>query len=297
MDYRLARTYEESGYKIIPDSIRKENNKLYADAECKCYKCNGTGQLLCFGHIDNGICFACNGQGKFYKEHCRAYTTAEREKMDAAAAAKKERELEKQKAEAPAKRQAWLDKYNISNGIILIVAGCNTYNIKDELKEKGAKFYSGLGWFFGTETAPDEISDPNAFLFHCDIEKLMYWNDIGRGPYFLDGALDRMKAYIKSTIAARNKETSNSQFVGEIGERLRNMKGTLVSAKYFESNWGGNFIYTFKVDNNIFTWFTQKVLDFEENDEIILTGTVKNHTEYNGVLQTQLSRCIIKESK
>ena len=294
MDYRLARTYEEQGFKIIPDSIRTDKNKLYADIECKCYKCGGTGRLLHFGHIDNGICFACNGNGKFYKNNCRVYTTAEREKMDAAAIAKRERELEKQKAEAPAKRQAWLDKYNISDGIILIVAGCNTYKIKDELKEKGAKFYSGLGWFFGTKTAPEEISDPNAFLFHCDIETIMYWNDIGGGPYYLDGALEGIKEGIKENIAARNKETSSSQFVGEIGERLRNMKGTFISAKYFEGQWGGNFVYTFQINGNIFTWFTQKVLDFEENDKIELTGTVKNHTEYNGILQTQLSRCIVK---
>lgn len=297
MDYRLARTYEESGYKIIPETIRTENNKLYADVECNCYRCGGKGQILYFGHIDNGICFACGGRGKFYKKHCRVYTTEEREKMDAAAATKKERELEKQKAEAPAKRQAWLDKYNISNGIVLVVAGCNTYNIKDELKEKGAKFYSGLGWFFGTDTAPNEISDPNAFLFQYDIEKLMYWNEVGGGPYFLDGALDEMKADIKQMIASRNKETSNSQFVGEIGERLRNMKATFVSSRYFEGNWGGSFVYTFEVNNNIFTWFTQKMLTINEGDVIDLTGTVKNHTEYNGILQTQLSRCIIKEAK
>ena len=30
-------------------------------------------------------------------------------------------------------------------------------------------------------------------------------------------------------------------------------------------------------------------------DAIDLTGTVKNHTEYNGILQTQLSRCIVKK--
>ena len=297
MDYRLARTYEESGYKIIPETIRTEKNKLYADVECNCYRCGGKGQILYFGHIDNGVCFACGGRGKFYKEHCRVYTTEEREKMDAAAAAKKEKELEKQKAEAPAKRQAWLDKYNITHGIILVVAGCNTYEIKDELKEKGAKYYSGLGWFFGVDTAPDELSDPNAFLYTCHIENMLYWNDIGGGPYFLDGALDEMRENIKNIIAKKNKENSKSEFVGEIGERLRNMKATLISAKYFEGNWGGNFIYTFKVDDNIFTWFTQKVLDIKENDVVDLTGTVKNHTEYNGVLQTQLSRCIIKEAK
>lgn len=295
MDYRLARTYEESGYKIIPETIHTENNKLYADVECNCYRCGGKGQIPYFGHVDSGVCFACGGRGKFYKEHCRVYTTAEREKMDAAAVAKKEKELERKKAEAPAKRQAWLDKYGISDGIILIVAGCNTYDIKDELKQKGAKYYAGLGWFFGTKSIPGELSNPNAFLFHCDVETVMYWNDVGDGPYYFEGALEEIKEDIKQNMAVRNKGTSNSQFVGEIGDRLRDMKAIFVSAKYFEGSWGGTFVYTFKVGDNVFTWFTQKVLNLEENDVVTLTGTVKDHKEYNGVLQTQLSRCIIKE--
>ena len=234
-------------------TITSEQHTIFGTflSKTTCNKCGGTGRILCFSHVEWGICFACNGRGKFFKENCRVYTTAEREKMDAAAAAKKERELEKQRAEAPAKRQAWLDKYNISDGVVLIVAGCNTYEIKDELKAKGAKFYSGIGWFFGTSTAPNEISNPNAFLFSYDIEKLMYWNEVGGGPYYNTGALDQMKEDVKAEIAARNKATSGSQFVGEIGERLRNMKATLISAKFFEGNCGGTFVYTFKVDNNI----------------------------------------------
>ena len=35
--------------------------------------------------------------------------------------------------------------------------------------------------------------------------------------------------------------------------------------------------------------------EIKEGDEITLTGTVKDHTEYNGILQTVLSRCIVKK--
>jgi hypothetical protein len=296
-DYRLARTYEESGYRIDTNSIARENGKLYADIVCDCWKCGGKGVIPYYGYVDNGVCFCCGGSGKFGK-HARIYTNEEREKMDAAAAAKKKRELEKQKAEAPAKRQAWLEKYNLKDGNIFIVAGCNTYECKDELKALGAKFYSGLGWFFGTETAPAEkdINLPEtAFLFHTTVDTTFYWNEVGGGPYFIEGALEEIKNDIAECIKAKNKATSSSQHVGEVGERLRNMKGIFVSVKYFEGNWGGNFVYTFKVDDNIFTWFTQKALNFKENDKIDLTGTIKAHTEYNGILQTQLNRCIVKE--
>lgn len=294
-DYRLARTYEESGYKIDTNSIARENGKLYADIVCDCWKCGGKGVIPYYGYVDNGVCFCCGGSGKSGKR-ARIYTNEEREKMDAAAERRKERELEKKRAEAGAKRQAWLEKYNIADGKIFVVAGCNTFEIKDQLKEQGAKFYSGLGWFFGTSTAPNEAIVEGEFLFPCTVEDMFYWNEVGGGPYYNDGAIDEMNKGIKAVIADRNKKQFGaSQHVGEVGDRLRNMKGAFVSAKYFEGNWGGSFVYTFKVDDNVFTWFTQKTLDFEENDEIELTGTVKAHTEYNGVLQTQLSRCIVKK--
>lgn len=300
MEYRLARTYEEQGYKIISDSIRTENNKLYVDVECKCYKCGGTGRIPYFGHIDDGVCFACCGRGKFYKEHCRVYTEDERLKMDAAAERRKEKKLEEAKAQAEGKIKAWKEKYNISDGHIFIVAGCNTYDIKDLLKEQGAKFYSGLGWFFGTTTAPVEkdINYPEgAFLFHVDFDSILYFNDLGGGPYYKEGALAEMKKDILDCIKANNKEKSTSQHFGEVGERIRKVKATYVGAKYIDGEWGGSFLYTFRLGDNIATWFSQSVIseDIHEGDEIILSGTVKAHTEYNGILQTQLNRCIVKK--
>ena len=296
-EYRLARTYEESGYRIDTDSIAEENGKLYADIVCDCWKCGGKGVIPYFGHVDSGVCFCCGGTGKFSK-HARIYTAAEREKMDAAAERKRERELEKKRAGATAKREAWLEKYNLKDGNIFIVAGCNTFEIKDELKAQGAKFYSGIGWFFGTETVPQEKPlVEGEFLFHTTVDATFFWNEYGGGPYFRDGAIDEIKKDIADCIKTKNQATSTSQHVGEIGERLRNMKGTFVSAKYFEGQWGGSFVYTFKVDGNIFTWFSQAMIDetIKPEDNIVLTGTVKNHTEYNGILQTQLSRCIVKK--
>lgn len=298
-EYRIARSYEEMGYKIIESSIVEENGKKYAEAAVKCGRCGGTGRIPCFGHIDDGICFACNGVGRFFKK-IRIYTEAERAKMDAAAARKKERDLEKKRAEATSKRQAWLDKYNIADGNIFVVAGCNTYEIKDELKAQGAKFYSGLGWFFGTATAPNEPIATNEFLFHCTVEDMFYWTEFGAGPYFKEGALDDMQKKIAEIVAKKNKEQFGaSQHVGEVGARLRNMKATFVSVKCFEGKWGMSLVYSFDVDGNIMTWFTQSQIDNSINigDTVILTGTVKAHTEYQGILQTQLSRCIVKKGE
>jgi hypothetical protein len=300
MEYRLARSYEEAGYKIIESSIYIDNGKMYADASIECYKCCGRGRINYYAHVDSGICYACGGTGYMTKSNCRIYTYAERQKNDAAYEARKQRELEKKKAGAAKKREDWLAKYNISDGNIYIVAGCNSYEIKDDLKAAGAKYYSGIGWFFGTDTLPIEQDNfPEGMFFYPTlVEEVFYWNEVGGGPYYNDHAVDNINKGIKKILEEKNKEKYGaSEWVGEIGERLRNMKAKYISAKYFEGKWGGSFCYTFQADNNVFTWFSQSVIDteIEPNDDIILTGTVKNHTEYNGILQTQLSRCIVKK--
>lgn len=193
-------------------------------------------------------------------------------------------------------RDEWIDKYNITDDTIYMVTGCNTFEIKDELKELGAKYFSGLGWFFNKESLPEDIKErfsPDLFVYPIKVNDTFEAN----GDY-INGILDKIQGEIKQIISDRNREKyGESEWVGEPGDRLRNMKGQFVSARFFEGQWGGSFIYTFRVDSNVFIWFSQSVIDktIEPNDEIILSGTVKQHTEYNGILQTQLSRCIVKK--
>lgn len=194
-------------------------------------------------------------------------------------------------------RDEWIDKYEVIDNVIYIAAGCNTYEIKDDLKELGARYFSGLTWFFTKNNLPDDETlanlSPDLFIYCVKVEEVFK-----EDGYYVPGILDQIQDYIHQKVVERNQtKYGASEWVGEIGERLRNMKATYISAKYFEGKWGGSFCYTFKADDNIFTWFSQTVIDpaIEPNDDIILSGTVKNHTEYNGVLQTQLNRCIVKK--
>jgi hypothetical protein len=296
MEYRLARTYEEMGYKIIPSSIVTENNKTYADAEAKCGKCGGTGLIPYFGHIDNGTCFDCHGLGKSIKKHCRIYTENERAKLDEQAARRAEKKEAEKTAQAENKVKEWKQKYNIEDGIIYIVAGCNTFDIKDKLKEDGAKFYTGLNWFFGTNTAPTNFQyGEGAFLYKCTFEDVFEPNKYGE-VFFKTHALDKIKNDISQIINTNNKNTSKSQHFGNVGDRIRKQPAIFKKARVINGDWGSSMLYTFAIGDNIFTWFTQSCIDnnIQINDTILLSGTIKAHTEYNGVLQTQLSRCIVK---
>ena len=97
-------------------------------------------------------------------------------------------------------------------------------------------------------------------------------------------------------------------YIGEIGKRL---KMTVTYKKSFEykdykfSYYGTtHYIHTFDdADGNIMVWKTTSIMTWENGDryELIpegstveLTGTVKEHSEYNGTEQTVLTRCKFK---
>jgi len=294
MEYRIAKSYEEAGYKII--KVYNEGGKLYADCKTACSRCGGSGRLACFGHIEKGICFKCGGQGWFFKT-VRAYTENERAKLDATAKKKEEARLAKAQNDSEANKIAWMKKYGMDGGKLLIVAGTNTYDIKDDLKAAGARFYTGLGWFFTEQNAPKGyIGNTPAFLYPVAFDDLFQWNCFSKIASYKENALNQLQADIKAVTNAKSAAESKSEFYGEKGDRIRKERATFVSQRYFENEWGGKFIYTFKIGDNVFTWFTQSTLadGIQPGDEVELSGTVKEHKEYNGVKQTVLNRCIVK---
>ena len=91
---------------------------------------------------------------------------------------------------------------------------------------------------------------------------------------------------------------SKSEFVGEIKERLRDLKVTLTNARAVSSAYGESIMFTFQQGENIFVWFTSCPPDEDAavvGNHYLLTGTVKAHKVYDGVKQTYLNRCILKE--
>lgn len=100
---------------------------------------------------------------------------------------------------------------------------------------------------------------------------------------------------------AKNVEKAKSNFFGEIGKKITvTGKGSVVTS--WQTQWGWTTIYKFvDANNNVFIWKTGN--DIIENDKngdsvyiadmetITITGTVKEHNEYNGEKQTVLTRC------
>lgn len=95
-------------------------------------------------------------------------------------------------------------------------------------------------------------------------------------------------------------EKAKSQYVGNIGERLELKVVYKFSAWYETKNLYGygmatHYIHTFKAGDDTIVWKTTNPICLDEEAEITLRGTVKEHSEYRDEKQTILTRCKVIE--
>ena len=96
-------------------------------------------------------------------------------------------------------------------------------------------------------------------------------------------------------------EKAISQYVGNVGERMT-FNATYLFSAWFEvksfSGFGKEtmFVHNFKdADGNKFVWKTGRGFAFSGETQVEVTGTVKDHSEYNDEKQTVLTRCKVKK--
>lgn len=296
MEWKVAPSYKYA--KII--AIDEENHK--AHIEEKCDRCGGSGIMAARvenGHIvpipvDGGICYKCWGEGKIRK-WVKAYTeeemdkylaTQEKAKQKKAEKAKKEQEEKMNKSEENRKELLAKWGYDPENPLIWLIGGGSTYEIKDWLKEHGCKFCRELGWY---SCKPLDVPEGYGMV-SINFMDVYDWFALSKKFLIKDNAKEIADAALATLLPE-----SHSEYVGEIKERLRDLKATLTGCRQFDGFYGTSYIYTFESDENVFVWMTSSYKDIEEGEVILLTGTVKDHKVYKGVKQTVLSRCIIKK--
>lgn len=180
------------------------------------------------------------------------------------------------------KEKTWLINHlgEASDNLYCIVG--NTYPIKDSLKEKGCKYNPILNWF---STKPIEVE--NCVTVSVPTEKIYEWNNQFKRMEIREDAVECFNAAVKSVLPQ-----SKSEWQGEIGERLRDIKVRLTAARSFPSNYGMCYVYSF-VDEaeNSYVWYASSFKGYLVDHNYMLTGTVKNHTEKYNQKQTILTRC------
>lgn len=183
-------------------------------------------------------------------------------------------------------KNEWLKTNGFSqNGVTYIVIG-NSYKIKDELKDAGFKFSPLLRWHCEDNVY---LLPPECEYYTLRYEDIFTWNEEEGVTFMKEGA----REYLNSIFNPIRE--SNSEYVGEVGERLFDIKCGVINVSGFRSAYNFSWVYTFKDFNgNEYAWITTSQQPIGEGMFYIVSGTVKKHAEYKGIKTTYLSRCSVR---
>lgn len=260
--------------------VDKNGTKYYADYTCP--RCGGAGGADAWAYT-GWTCYECGGSGKAIKPRITKIYTPEysaklAEKRHARAVAK-----------APEDNARLFKKLGMNEeGKAWIVIG-KTFEIKDELKEAGAKYNDFLGWHFDHEVS-------KYACFEISIEEIAEKDDVGVWELFDTWWISKI---IKEKRDA-NAPKTESEYVGEVGQKI-SLEVTLKRIFTFETHFTymGETAYIYKfadANGNTITWKTAKFFEIEEGWSGKISGTIKEHSEYRGDKQTVLTRCKITEA-
>ncbi len=121
------------------------------------------------------------------------------------------------------------------------------------------------------------------------------------GAGFAASMLPYYRREIERQVARQHQAVigKGSNFVGEIGERLYDIPVTVLSIKESEGSFGPSDIVRFLDEKgNVYVWFAvsgKTSQQFEVGKPFVISGTVKNHKEWQGNKETILSRVVIEE--
>lgn len=283
MEYYVANSYKDAEW--LGEPFENAKGKMVVKVRMTCPRCGGSGSYS-YNSFDGTRCYGCGGSGHVVNT-VRAYTEKEKAAMDRAATRRAEQKeqarqekIQKNIDEKPALVQAFYKKNGFNeNGETYIVLG-NSYDIKDELKEKGFKYDPVMKWH-----------GPEAFSYKtvkANFDDIFSWNDKYGVGNWKESSYDFLNNLIKS---AENSEADGKYF-GEVKERLRNLELSLVERYKSENAYGISECLTFKdADDNYFSWWTSTFPQGDIGQTFHVTGTVKAHNAYKGKKITVLTRC------
>lgn len=100
------------------------------------------------------------------------------------------------------------------------------------------------------------------------------------------------KACEEQREAERAAAMASSNYVGTVGQKITIPAATAKLVTSWEGYYGMTFLYKFTDEQgNVFVWKSSKFIDIR--DGMTVKGSVKEHSEYNGVKQTVITRCAV----
>jgi hypothetical protein len=289
--YFTADSYKN--WERVGKPFTNSKGKLYTKVKCVCDRCHKGVYVT---RVENGfpvphpafggVCLKCGGSG-FIKEEVRLYTESEYQAMtrrNEQARIKKETEMKaRMEAEFAENKSKWLEENGFTKDeYTYVYFPTDSYNMKERLKADGFKFNPNLFWHTnnptGYETKVIKIAAAQVVEFSA-------W---GKGTYLVSA-----KEYVnEQMINARPQSTS--EWIGEEKEKIIALPVVYERMTGFDSRYGWTNIHRFNYNGNIITWFTKKDLSLEPNTKILLSATIKEHTEFNNEKQTKIIRAKVE---
>jgi hypothetical protein len=96
-------------------------------------------------------------------------------------------------------------------------------------------------------------------------------------------------------IASEKKKRAPIEYFGEIGEKFVGRKVKLEFITWFETQYGTMYIQNFHDEEGHLFVYKGKDLEVGKGDTVLLSGTVKAHSDYKGTKQTVIQRPKVKE--
>lgn len=178
----------------------------------------------------------------------------------------------------------------------------NAYEIKNQLKAAHCRWDPYFGWHFDhpvSEFLCVEISindkipcidengnDSESTLGMYANDGTLYMapqGDIGR---WVDSLRNRWKA----------NQAPATGYYGNISDKIQVLAKVIRIAGY-ETQWGYTNVFTFEdSEGHQFVWKTGSFIELNEGNMVNLKGTIKNHSEYKFVKQTELTRCKVSRA-
>lgn len=264
-----------------------KNGTKYYEVVQDCCKCGGTGYIKHYAYIDGGVCYDCNGSG-VYITKSKEYTPEYAEKLEQQRIKRQQKNDEARRNAAASTNAVFLENNNFSpDGKIYFVVG-KTYHLIEKLKALGCK-YTTWGWT-SNKPLPEEFTTVTV-----DVHEITMVNSFGE-YVFSDsiGAVVEEKHKLTPQYQEEQAKLSKRTHVGVVGEKI------LIPVTYDNCYsverpfpYGRlNIIKFTDSDGNIMVWKTSTYpFDFPKGTKVLLSATVKEHTEYNEVPQTMLIRC------
>lgn len=275
--------------RMILVKVDRNNTHHYTDTRCP--KCGGTGYIPGYEHVEGGVCFLCGGSGRG-SQSVIVRTHEYNQKLINA-------RLEKARKTAGERNAKYLKSRGFSvDGFAWIVMG-KTFEIKDQLKAAGARWDNTFGWHFDHEVAefPTVRISIEDKLTRLSFEYPEETYDDKIGHYWADGTLDfgdewPIQLYIKELREKWEADHApKTEWYGSIKDKV-DLSVTLKTIRGFDGVYGWTSILTFEDhQGHQFIWKTGSYVEVQEGAEVTLKGTIKAHTEYKGIKQTELTRC------